>query len=86
LCLGSYNRQQSVQQEDWFHRFIICTKDIKTRCHSEHSEESCKSVKVNCVLFHGDVKQMKQVKQEFNSYCCISMPYKNRVKQNETRY
>jgi len=36
-------------------------------------------------LFHASVKQMKQVKQDFESIIYLSTVYKKAVKQNETK-
>jgi len=38
------------------------------------------------VLFHENVKQMKQVKQTFPSITSPTTTYKKRVKQNETKH
>jgi len=36
-------------------------------------------------LFHESVKQMKQVKQDFQLINCLSVYYEKQVKQNETK-
>ncbi len=36
-------------------------------------------------LFHESVKQMKQVKQDFELTSCLSVFYEKAVKQNETK-